>query len=405
LRGAAHSPQGTAVRILHTIHSVNPATGGTAEALRQLAAAHREMGHTVEIASLDAADEPWIASAPVPVQALGPGRGSYGYSPRFVPWVREHAGKFDVVVAHGFWQHHNVGVARALAGLRTPYFLFAHGMLDDWFRRTYPLKHLKKCVYWWLWQHRAMERAAAVLFTSEEEWRSSRRSFTPFRCRKAIVPLGITPPPGDAARLREAFLDSMPALRGRSVLLFLGRIHEKKGCDLLAEAVRTLRDQPEWASGDGGPRPCVAMLGPCADERYRARLEARAKEGASEADIVWGGMVSGDLKWGAFYAADAFVLPSHQENFGVAVVEALACGVPVLISDRVNIWREVVCDGAGFGDTDDVAGTTRLLRRWLTTSAAEREAMRQRARASFAARFEIRRAAQRLIEVLQTRAI
>lgn len=385
------------MRILHTIHSVNPATGGTAEAVRQLAVAHHGMGHAVEIASLDAPQDAWIAEAPVKVHALGPGRGSYGYSARFEPWVRERAGEFDAVIAHGFWQHHNVAVARALAGGRTPYFLFAHGMLDDWFRRTYPLKHLKKCVYWWLCQHRAMERAAAVLFTSEDEWRSSRRSFTPFRCRKAIVPLGIEAPTGDPVRQRAAFLDWLPAVRDRRVLLFLGRIHEKKGCDLLIEAVRTLRAEAEW--GQAVPRPCVVILGPCGDAAYRARLEARARE--CETDVVFGEMIAGDLKWGAFHAAEAFVLPSHQENFGVAVAEALACGVPVLISNCVNIWREVVCDGAGFADTDDAAGTTRSLRRWLATAPGERAKMRERARRCFAERYEIGRAAQRLIEVLQ----
>lgn len=384
------------MRILHTIHSIDPATGGTAEALLQLARTHREMGHTVEIVSLDAPGAPWIESAPVKIHALGPGRGSYGYTPRFVPWVRERAGEFDAVVAHGFWQHNNVGAWRALRDARTPCFLFAHGMLDDWFRRTYPLKHVKKCLYWWLCQHRAMERAAAVIFTSEEEWRSSRRSFKPFRCRKEIVPLGIAAPAGDGARQREAFLDSMPALRNRRVLLFLGRVHEKKGCDLLVNSVAALREMPEWAHPADGRRPCVAIFGPCADEAYRAKLAARV-EGD---DVVWGGMVTGDLKWGAFRAADAFVLPSHQENFGVAVVEALACGVPSLISNQVNIWREVVCDGAAFADRDDLEGTTRLLRRWLTINDEERNAMRERARRCFAQRYEIRRAAERLIEVL-----
>jgi glycosyltransferase involved in cell wall biosynthesis len=389
------------VRILHTIHTVNPATGGTAEALLQLAAEHRRLGHVVEIVSLDAPGQSWVEQAPVPVHPLGPGRGSFGYSARLVSWLRDRASAFDVVVAHGFWQHHNVATWRALAGGRTPYFLFAHGMLDDWFRRTYPLKHLKKCAFWWLWQHRAMEQAAAVIFTSQEEWRSSRRSFRPFRCRREIVPLGIVAPPGEAAQQRAAFLDFLPAVRGRRILLFLGRIHEKKGCDLLVDAVRALRAEPEWAQAGEGQRPCVLLLGPCADPAYQARLEARAREGSSEADVVWGGMVSGDLKWGAFHAADAFVLPSHQENFGVAVVEALACGVPALISNQVNIWREVVCDGAGLAEPDNLEGATRLLRRWISMSTPERERMRQRARACFVSRFEIQRAAERLIEVLQ----
>ncbi len=390
----------TAVRILHTIHTVNPATGGTAEAVLQLAIAHAKLGHSVEIASMDVPDDAWVKESPVSVRALGPGRGSFGYSAQLVPWLQQRAGDFDVVVAHGFWQHHNVGVSKALRGGATPYVLFPHGMLDDWFRRTYPLKHLKKCVYWWLWQHRAMEQAAVVIFTSQEEWRSSRRSFTPFRCRKEIVPLGIVAPPGDGARLRSAFLKAMPMLHDRRVLLFLGRIHEKKGCDLLVDAVRTLRGEPAWAAQ--GARPCVLFLGPCADAEYRKRLEARSKDESGAVDIVWGDMVSGDLKWGAFYAADAFVLPSHQENFGVAVVEALACGVPALISNQVNIWREVVADGAGLAEPDDLAGTERLLRRWITMDAAERMKLKERARRCFAQRFEIDRAAERFLGVLQT---
>jgi glycosyltransferase involved in cell wall biosynthesis len=383
------------VRILHTIHTVNPATGGTAEAVLQLADAHQQLGHTVEIASLDAATDEWISKATVPIHALGPPQGSFGYSPQLVRWLREKAAGFDAVVAHGFWQHHNVGTAEAMRGMGTPYFLFAHGMLDVWFKRTYPLKHLKKCVYWWLWQHRAMEQAAAVIFTSEDEWRRSRPSFTPFRCRKAVVPLGIAAPAGDAEAQRKAFFEWMPAVKDRRILLFLGRIHEKKGCDLLVDAVRAMRGQKAWTT----ERYTAVFLGPCADASYRARLEALSKTPEGDTDIVWGDMVSGDMKWGAFRAADAFVLPSHQENFGVAVIEALACGVPALISNQVNIWREVIGDGAGFAERDDLPGATNLLQRWINLSVEAKQRMRDRARQCFARRFEIQRAARDLVEL------
>jgi glycosyltransferase involved in cell wall biosynthesis len=385
------------LRILHTIHTVNPATGGTSEAVLQLAGAHRRMGHVVEIASLDAPSDAWLTQSPVKVHALGPGRGSFGYSARFEPWLRAHAGDFDVVVANGFWQHHNVGTWRALRGTGTRYCFFAHGMLDVWFRRTYPLKHVKKCVYWWLWQHRAMEQAARVIFTSHEEWRNSRCSFTPFRCRHAIVPLGIAAPAGDREPQQRAFFEQVPAARGGRLILFLGRLHVKKGCDLLVEAVRAMRCREAWDRE--GWR--VAIVGPCADAAWRAELEARGAEGATRMDIVWGGMLAGDAKWGAFHAAEAFILPSHQENFGVAVIEALACGVPALLSDQVNIWREVASDGAGIVEHDDAAGTVRLLERWIALSAAERQQMKERAQRCFAQRYEIDRAAAALIDLFQ----
>ena len=107
------------------------------------------------------------------------------------------------------------------------------------------------------------------------------------------------------------------------------------------------------------------------------------------------------MKQGAIASADAFVLPSHQENFGIAVAEALAAGVPVLISNRVKIWREVQADGAGFVDSDDLEGTIRLLQRWVDTSPNERSVMRENARKSFEERFEINRAVDSLLRILQ----
>ena len=100
-------------------------------------------------------------------------------------------------------------------------------------------------------------------------------------------------------------------------------------------------------------------------------------------------MLRGEVKYGALASAEAFVLPSHQENFGVAVVEALACGTPVLISDKVNIWREVKLGGAAVVEADTLEGTTRLLERWFALPSSEREAMAAAALPLFRERFDI----------------
>lgn len=114
-------------------------------------------------------------------------------------------------------------------------------------------------------------------------------------------------------------------------------------------------------------------------------------------------MLSGAVKWGAFHSAEAFVLPSHQENFGIAVVEALACGVPVLISNRVNIWREIEEDGAGFVEDDTAEGVGRLLTRWLEPGSEERRMeMSARAKTCFQTRFEAQKAGEAFIRLLET---
>src|SRR6185436_4419503 len=99
-------------------------------------------------------------------------------------------------------------------------------------------------------------------------------------------------------------------------------------------------------------------------------------------------------------AADAFILPSHQENFGIAVVEALACGTPVLISNKINIWREIAGDHAGYVENDDLAGTIELIRSWWETAENERSRIRINARDCFARRFEIARATESLLAVI-----
>jgi glycosyltransferase involved in cell wall biosynthesis len=118
--------------------------------------------------------------------------------------------------------------------------------------------------------------------------------------------------------------------------------------------------------------------------------------------VTWTGMLSGDVKWGALHAAEVFVLPSHQENFGIAVVEALACGVPVLISREVNIWREIVESGAGLAAIDTVEGTRWLLESWLAKTPGEREQMKSAALRCFTERFEITRASETLLSVLRS---
>ena len=113
-------------------------------------------------------------------------------------------------------------------------------------------------------------------------------------------------------------------------------------------------------------------------------------------------MLKGDVKWGAFYASEAFVLPSHQENFGIAVAEALSCGRPTLLSDKVNIASEIAADGAGLMEADTLAGTSRLLERWINTPPSERLAMGRAARQTFEQRYNMRANAQKIIQLFDT---
>jgi glycosyltransferase involved in cell wall biosynthesis len=373
------------MRILRCIHSLDPAIGGPLESVKQSSLVLRGRGHEVEVASLDSPNDRAVREFPGTVHALGPGVGSYGYTPRLVPWIKSQQERYDTVIVHGVWQYNSFGVWLGLRGSGKPYFVFPHGMLDPWFKRSYPLKHIKKWLYWPWAEYRVLRDAAAVLFTSEEERRLARESFWLYRCREEVVNYGTARPEIDLSVARNEFFARFPHLRDRPFFLYLGRLHEKKGCDLLIQSFAAM-----------GNSYALVLAGPAANEQYLERL----KELAGGNAITFAGMLRGNLKWGAFSAADVFVLPSHQENFGIAIVEALACGTPVLISNKINIWREILADAAGFADEDDLVGTTRLLQRWINASESDRNKMRVNARRCFEARFEINRATDSLLSVL-----
>jgi glycosyltransferase involved in cell wall biosynthesis len=371
--------------------SVDPRGGGPMEGVRQRGMRLVEMGHDVEVVTLDAPADPWVESFPLRVHALGPALPPYHYTPRLVPWLRERAPSFDAIVINGLWQYHTFGTWRALRRLGLPYYVFTHGMLDPWFKRAYPLKHLKKWLFWPWAEYRVLRDAAAVLFTSEDERLLARESFWLYRAKERVVAYGTSEPPQDSARLRETFLAAHPELRGKRIVLFLSRIHEKKGCDLLVSAFARA------AAAD--PALHLVMAGPD-QSKLVPKLKTAAEQAGVAARIAWPGMLQGDAKWGAFYASEVFALPSHQENFGIAVVEALACGVPVLISDKVNIWREIAADGAGFVHADTMEGTSRALAEWLAAPPERRALVREQARRTFRARFTVDAMAASLLTVL-----
>ena len=381
------------MRILHAIRSVNPAGGGPIESIVQADRVLRLTGHESHILCLDPPNASWLASCPVPVTTVGPAWTTYHYTPRWTAWLRNHAREFDAVIVHGIWRYPSMGTWR-VRDILPPYLVYAHGMLDPALRRVFFVKHIWKTLVWKAWEHRIVRDAAAVLFTCEEERRLAQQSYKPYVCREAIVPYCVGAPPENATAQREAFLAAFPHLQGKRLFLFLSRIHPKKGCDVLIEAFARIASR--------APDLHLVMAGPDS-VGWQAKLERLAEQLAVGSRITWTGMLTGDLKWGAFRCADIFVLPSHQENFGIAVVEAIGCGTPVLITRRVNIWREIESDGAALViETPSAPALERGLCEWWQASPTSRNERRLAARACFEKRFRSESAAQTLLETLRS---
>jgi glycosyltransferase involved in cell wall biosynthesis len=379
------------LRVLHVVPSLDPRAGGVAEAVVQLVNHMLIYGCAGEVASLDPPDAFVTERVQGRVHRLGPGRGNYGLSLNALRWLRAHAGDYDAIVVHGIWQFHSIAARYGAGRLRTPLFVFPHGMLDPWFQHTYALKHWKKRIYWALAERWVFSFAQAVLFTCRTELELAREPFLDRRTPLETTGFGIAPPPDDAMAAT-AFFDAYPTLRGKRILLFLSRIHEKKGCDLLVEAFSQVAFRH--------PNARLVIAGP-GDDASLAAIDREVHARGIESQVVRTGMLTGALKWAALRAAEVFVLPSHQENFGIAVVEAMASATPVIITDRVNIWHEVAAAGAGLVVSDTLAGITAGISRWCEVMEPARIAvMRERALACYHAHFRIEGAALKLVELI-----
>jgi glycosyltransferase involved in cell wall biosynthesis len=378
-------PSQSRMSILHVITSLSPRDGGPPEVTRQLALAYGRTNAQIEVLCNDDPDAPFLKDFPCPVHAVGQRwLGKYSLSPRMWKWLRANASRFDGIVAQGIWTFPCVAVRAAALRAGKCYAVFPHGSLDPWFKKRFPLKHFKKMLYWPI-QYPVLRDAAAVLFTSSLEPGLARLSFRPNEWHAVLYPQGICEPEGAPEAQKELFYRSLPQLRGRRFLLFMGRLHTKKGCDLLIEAF----------SGIASEHPDVDLVVAGPDQQgFQADLQRICAQKGIGSRVHWPGMIVGDLKWGALRSAEAFILPSHQENFGLVVAESLAAGRPVLTTNKVNIWQEIQEDGAALIEDDTLEGTVRLLRGWLDVSPERRAAMTERAYPCYASRYTMQRAAE-----------
>jgi glycosyltransferase involved in cell wall biosynthesis len=186
--------------------------------------------------------------------------------------------------------------------------------------------------------------------------------------------------------MQVAFSERCPDLNGSPYLLFLSRNHPKKGVDLLIKAYINLQKSTNTKRE---ALPKLVIAGPGLETQFGKMMKELVKKNKATDVVLFTNMLEGDAKWGAFYGCEAFVLPSHQENFGIAVVEALACGKPVLISNKVNIWREIIVEKGGIVDEDSLKGVENMLKQWINITSEVRVEMGNKAISIFQKKFTL----------------
>ena len=358
--------------VLHVIPGLDPTQGGTVAALMSMAVFQARQGMRVTVASMFTAEHPpprdvegRLRDAGVDVRFIGPARGPLLWHRELSRTLTPLVAAADVVHAHGVWeeiQHRAAALARRQG---VPYVVSPHGMLDPF---NLSKKWLKKRLYLAWRLRRTLAHAAAIHFTDEVERDvAARVTAGP---PTIVEPCGIDLSEFSRVPPRGTFRSKYPQVGDRPMVLFMGRLHPKKAPGVLIEAFAQLPTK----------EPVLVMAGPD-EEGHRATLEAAVRRLGLADRTVFTGMLRGEDRVAALAEADLFALFSHQENFGLAVVEALACGTPALISDGVNIHRKITEAGVGavaHVRPDEVAS---LLEKWL------KDADMRRAAASRARRF------------------
>jgi glycosyltransferase involved in cell wall biosynthesis len=289
----------------------------------------------------------------------------------------------EAVHLHGLWQGHTRRGARAALRSGVPYLIAAHGMADPWALRQ---KRLKKSLYTFLIEGKNLRRASCLHALTRPEVEHF-RALAP-RTPVCLVPNGVDLAPLDDLPPRAELEREHPELAGKFVLLFLARLHVKKGLDQLAPALAEVaRERPDLHLLLAGPDD--GALGPFRQQAQALGIGHR---------VTHLGHVAGDRARRAWGAADAFVLPSRSEGFSMAVLEALACRLPALITTACH-FPEVAAERAGLVVPPTVPGISIGLRGLLERSASERAAMGERGRALVASRYTWDRQAERLAAV------
>jgi glycosyltransferase involved in cell wall biosynthesis len=326
------------LRVLHAIPSISPQRGGPSVGVRSITEALRRRGVEVDVLTTDD-DGPQQRRtiAGTTVELLNGQRvryfprqtARYGISLPMLPWLSRHVRDYDLVHTHGLFSFVPLATAWHARAAHVPYIMRPAGVLDSWGmkNKSGSIKHASVK----LLEGPLLQGAAAVHFMTELE--RERAAQLGIGLRPVVVPLGFDFPPAAPA---QALPDELRA-EGRAVVLYLSRLHPVKRVDLLLRAFASL-PQRETAvlaiAGDG-------------EASFVASLKALAGKLGIDGAVRWLGFASGARKQHLLSAATVFVLPSASENFGIAVIEAMHAGAPVIVTEAVGIAQLVRTFHAG----------------------------------------------------------
>ncbi len=314
---------GKMLNVLHVVPSMSPSWGGPAIVASELTSELVRRGVICEIVTAHGhrVGTGQVPTPGVPITSFAtelPARFWTGYSREMTRFMRARTGSFDLIHVHEIWHYPAFAAFYAARRHKLPYVVTIHGELSDWGLRQ---KALKKRLYRLCELDRRLNEAGSLhAITSTEKEQILKLGY---KAPVLIAPNGINPSIFEALPSPARFLQRFPALKGKRVVLFLGRLHLKKGLDILARSFSMIARQFEDA--------ILLVAGP---DKFgtRENMESILRSNGLLGRAVFTGLLTGEDKLAAMNYADLFVLPSHSDVLGIAVMEAMAARLPVIIT-------------------------------------------------------------------------
>jgi glycosyltransferase involved in cell wall biosynthesis len=351
------------VKVLHVIPSVAPRYGGPSRAVVEMCCALSD--HDVDTlivttnadgdGRLDVKLDTLVSYKNAPA-IFFPRQWSeaFKYSQPLSRWLNAHVADFDVVHIHAVFSHACLAAARACRRKGVPYAVRPLGTLDPWSLKQ---KRLRKSLFWHLGIRQMLNGAAAIHYTTVAEQKLA-EDFLGLT-RGVVIPLGIEADLFNEIKgTKKSEANTYPSI-GPPYVLVLSRLHQKKGLEVLVPAFLSLVNQSEFAEWK-------LVLAGEGEMKYVDSLKSLVKSCGGNGNVVFTGWLDGVRRRDTLREASLLALTSYQENFGLCVIEALACGIPVLISEKVNIASEIKRAGAGWVTPLDLGNLSDVLAKALT---------------------------------------
>ena len=340
-------------KVLRIIPTLDPKYGGPAATIIDSSLLLYKDGFKVDILTADEENSNFIKSKKIRLINKGPRFANFNFGFKQSLWLLNHRHKYDIFIIHGIW-HPNTLIARLF--LKNKYFVFLHGMIDPYFGSSAGMNAFKKIykkIYWFLIERKNLLHSIAILLTSLGEKESIKKTFVNTNgIKKKIISYGIIKPKINKKKILRKFFTKFPKFKNKEFYLFLGRFHEKKGCEIIIESVRKLKNNFN---------KMILLAGPLTKSSYEIKIKKLINNYNLQNKIILSNGLYNDQKWGAIQASKAMILASHGENFGVSLVESLSLGKPVITTTKVNISKEILRSKAGFIANNSVASFSKTL--------------------------------------------